>query len=255
MNKASYFWLEESDIPTGNGFILWGSAHKTVIVVIVLLIAFSLIVYERVNSRYKEVILQSIAVLLPLLEGLKISVLTVHGRMYIGHLPIHLCSIAIYIYPLIVFTRSEIIREIFSEISLITLLPAAVCAIVFPDWTMYPIINFYSLHSFIWHTLQIIFPILCLRIGWCKPNIRHIWRNHVFLIICAGIILIFDHVFNCNYWFLISPVRGTPLQYIYDRFGTGMYLPALAIIVTEVNVFMYGMLKIFYHNKSSEEGE
>ena len=65
------------------------------------------------------------------------------------------------------------------------------------------------------------------------------------MIICAGIILIFDHAYNCNYWFMIRPVRGTPLQFIYDRFGTGMYLPALAMTVTAVNVLMYGILKIF----------
>ncbi len=245
MNKASYFWLEERDILPGNGFTLWGSSHKTVIVVILFFIAVSIIAFERVKGRYKELIMRSLAVLLPLLEVLKIAVLSAHGRMDIGHLPIHLCSIAIYMYPVIAFTRSGIVRETFSEISMITLLPAAVCAIVFPDWSMYPIINFYSLHSFVWHTLQVIFPILCLSMGWCKPSIRHIWRNHVFMIICAGIILIFDHAYNCNYWFMIRPVRGTPLQFIYDRFGTGMYLPALAMTVTAVNVLMYGILKIF----------
>ncbi len=251
LDRSSYFWLEERDIPSGSGFISWGSAHKTVIIVIVLLIA-TIILFEKNRNRYGEIILKSIAVSLPLLEILKISVLRFHDRMDIGHLPIHLCSIAIYIYPLIVFTHSEKIREVLSEISMITLLPAAVCAIVFPDWTMYPIINFFSLHSFIWHMLQIIFPLLCLRIGWCKPSIRHIWKNLIFLIIFAGLILIFDHAYNCNYWFLMRPVSGTPLQIIYDRFGTKLYLPALAVIVTAVNIFMYGLLYIFYRNESKK---
>ena len=97
MNKASYFWLEERDILPGNGFTLWGSSHKMVIVVILFFIAVSIIAFERVKGRYKELIMRSLAVLLPLLEVLKIAVLSAHGRMDIGHLPIHLCSIAIYI--------------------------------------------------------------------------------------------------------------------------------------------------------------
>lgn len=254
MNKESYFWLEERDIPSGNGFTLWGNAHKVAIIVIVLIIVASIIMFERAR-RYREMMLRSIAVLLPILEILKISVLTVHERMDLGHLPIHLCSIAIYIYPLIVFTGSEKVRQIFSEISVITLLPAAVCAIAFPDWTMYPIINFYSLHSFIWHMLQIIFPILCLKIGWCKPSIKNIWKNLVFLIICAGMVLIFDHICNCNYWFLMRPVSGTPLQNIYDIFGKRLYLPALALIVITVNVLMYGAVMFFKPKAGREEGE
>ena len=89
MNKASYFWLEERDILPGNGFTLWGSSHKTVIVVILFFIAVSIIAFERVKGRYKELIMRSLAVLLPLLEVLKIAVLSAHGRMDIGHLPIH----------------------------------------------------------------------------------------------------------------------------------------------------------------------
>lgn len=251
MNKESYFWLEERDIAPGNGFILWGNAHKTTIIIIVLIIIAAMAAFDRAG-RKREMILRTIAVSLPFLEILKICILTVHDRMDLGHLPIHLCSIAIYIYPLIVFTKSEKVRQIFSEISVITLLPAAVCAIVFPDWIMYPIINFYSLHSFTWHTLQIIFPIFCLKIGWCKPCIRNIWKNLVFLIICAGMVLIFDHANNCNYWFLIRPVSSTPLQNIYDIFGKRLYLPALAVIVTIVNVLMYGIIKVFCRNESKE---
>ncbi len=235
------FWLEERDLPEGSGFQLWGGAHTAVMIIAALFLTVSVLLFLRSDERKRKIGLRVVAFLLPVLEAAKIIALTIVGRMGIGHLPLHLCSMAIYLYPVAVLTGNAQIRETLTEIGLITLLPAAVSAVVFPDWTMYPIWNFYSLHSFLWHTLQVLFPLLCLLNGWCRPSIRHLWRNTAFLIIGAVLIGWFDKRMSCNYWFLRWPAPGTPLQWLYDTFGKGGYLVSLLILATLVNLTVYGI--------------
>ncbi|MCR5676118.1 MAG: YwaF family protein [Lachnospiraceae bacterium] len=235
------FWLEERDLPEGSGFQPWGGEHLAVIAVVVLFLAVSLLLYRRPDEKKKKTVLYVVAFLLPALEVWKILMLTVSGCMGIGHLPLHLCSMAIYLYPVSVMTKTPGVRETLTEIGTVTLLPAALGAILFPDWTMYPILNFYSLHAFVWHTLQILFPLLCLLDGRCRPDIRHLWKNTVFLLAGGIPIGMFDRFTGCNYWFLLRPVSGTPLQWLYDLFGKNGYLLSLLILATLFNLAVYGV--------------
>ena len=86
--------------------------------------------------------------------------------------------------------------------------------------------------------------------GWCRPSIRHIWWNTVFLTGGALLIGLFDTLTSCNYWFLCRPVPDTPLQWLYDAFGEGGYPVSLLFVATIVNLGVYG---IYYLIKTCEE--
>ena len=247
------FWLEQRDLPQGSGFRLWGTEHVLAMLLITALIVAGAVLFRRQQERRRERILRVIALLLPALEILKITMLAVSGRMDIGHLPLHLCSMAIYLYPVAALTGRRCVRESLTEIGMITLLPAAVAAILFPDWTMYPVCNFYSLHAFVWHALQVLFPILCLQHGWCRPTIRHLWKNTLFSVVGGTIVGFFDHVTGCNYWFLLRPVPDTPLQILYDLDGATAYPFLLLLTATSINLMMYGILRIFRGDRRPTE--
>ncbi len=153
MMTGDYFWQEERDIPPGSGFNLFGVEHIIVLMVIAIVIIAFVFLFVKCNPKHRQFLISITAILLPILELLKSGMLISCERMDIGHLPLHLCSMAIYVYPVIAFLRDGKVREALTEISVITLLPAAISAIVFPDWTMYSIINFYSLHAFVWRLL------------------------------------------------------------------------------------------------------
>ena len=52
---------------------------------------------------------------------------------------------------------------------------------------------------------------------------------------------LFDWRMSCNYWFLKRPVDGTPLEWLFDSFGSAGYVVSLLIIATLVNLLAYGV--------------
>ena len=291
MNIWDYFWTEESDLPPGSGFPQMGPAHLLFLAVTLLLICLFLLWFRKMTPERKIVAVRVVALLLPLLEIWKLLLLKKSGHLGIGYLPLHLCSMTIYLYPVVAFlkgpkqkgnlsdeggeTDCEIrgegdekvgglrgedertvrgirgedetargLRAGLTEVAVITLLPAGFAALIFPDWTMYPIWNFYSLHSFAWHALQVVMPIMCLMLGWCKPRITHIWMNTLFLLGVGVVIYILDKHISCNYWFLLWPIKGTPLEWINNIVGARWYVPALLVFATIINLIMYGIMRI-----------
>ncbi len=240
MNQ-SLFWREETDLPPGSGYALFGTEHFLTLFFAALFICFCAAVFRRMNEKGRTLFLRITAVSLAGLDLLKILVLTGDGRMGIGHLPLHLCSMAVYLYPVIAFSRNRRVRGVLGEISACTLLPAGVSALLFPDWTMYPVISFMNLDGFVWHTLQVLLPLLLLLSGEIRPDIRHYWWNVAFLSALALPVWIFDSISGCNYWFLLRPVPGTPLETLFNAAGTVGYLPVLLITVSAVILAAYGI--------------
>lgn len=279
MDVWDFFWTEESDLPSGSGFPQMGPAHLIFLAVTLLLICLFLLWFKKMTPKGKVVAIRIVALLLPLLEIWKLLLLKRSGHLGIGYLPLHLCSMTIYLYPIIAFLRGPSdknltkqqsssdsesdpelkesaefksnnsvrgLRAALSEIAVITLFPAGFAALIFPDWTMYPIWNFYSLHSFIWHALQVVMPIMCLILGWCRPRVSHIWMNALFLLLVGGAIYILDKHISCNYFFLLWPIKDTPLEWTYNAFGTEWYVLSLLILATVINLIMYGIISIIY---------
>ena len=239
-----YFWAEESEIPSNVGYELLGSAHLTVLAVLLILIASVAVLGYRCSYKARRRMLLCLSVTLPVLEAIKICFLIRIGHMGVGYLPLHLCSMSIYLYPVIAFAGNDMLRKVLSEISVCTLMPAAVAALIFPDWTMYPMFSFMNIYAFVWHALQVLIPVLYLICGIAKPSVRHIWWNTLFLLATGGMIYCFDRVFSCNYWFLLWPVPGTPLVPMSELLGGRAYIPALILTATAVNLCMYGTLSV-----------
>ncbi|MCR4909015.1 MAG: YwaF family protein [Lachnospiraceae bacterium] len=208
----------------GEGFELFGRAHLTVIVVIIIVTASAV---KICTGSGRTRLLRATALLLPAVEILKIIFLIRQGSFGIGYLPLHLCSLSVFLYPLYVFLKPGKVKNFLGDFSCLVLLPAALGAILFPDWTMYPLLSVLSLSSFIWHTLQVILPVCILFTGEARPGFKSVWKCILFLLVLAVPVYLFDRHFSCNYWFLLSPVPG-PLKLLYDSFGYSLYLPALA---------------------------
>ena len=235
------FWLEETDIPEGSGFVLFGSEHLTAVALAIVFAVAAASVYRR-HEKTRKGILAAVSILLPLTEISKIIFLQRTGHFGIGHLPLHLCSLSIILYPLYSIIRPGRIREFLGDFSCLVLLPAGLGAILFPDWTMYPMISFMSLSSFAWHTLQITLPLCICAAGEVHPKLKNVFSCAVFLGMVTVPVYLFDRYFSCNYFFLLWPVPG-PLELVYERFGITGYLPALAILVVFIILITYGVIR------------
>lgn len=248
MFDFSQFWKEESEIRSGSGYDCFGAEHLTILIAIVLTICLLIAVYRQQETGRRIAWRKIIAVLLPAFEVYRDLVLTLTGNMSIGYLPLHFCSMSIYVFLIQAFSRSGRVQRVMAEISICTLMPAALSALIFPDWTFYPFLNFMSIHSYVWHSMQILYPLMLLTEKGNWPDLRHYWWNVAFCVTVFIPVWCFDKAFRCNYFFVNWPVEGTPLQMLYSTFGASGYIPSLfglvCAVILAVYIFFFAVGKI-----------
>ena len=141
---TQYFWLEREDLPAGIGFGLFTKQH----VFMLLLCAAVILLLVWLPDTHKRK-LPYMAAALAAGNLLRDIFLMQIGRMSAAYLPLHLCSFSIFIYLLHAFLHDGKWKNALGEIGLVTLLPGALCGVLFPNWADYPLWNFMSLHSFL----------------------------------------------------------------------------------------------------------
>ncbi len=199
-------------------------------------------------------ILRGIPLFMVGLEIFKDLFLVHVGRFGIGYLPLHICSIGIFVFLLREWgtwrTSKEAgsrrrplwqrVREAFGEIAFILIMPASFTALIFADWTVYyPVLNFMNIYSYIWHGLLILYPVVLWLTGEVSPSIRHIHYVLLFLCVVVPPIYAFDKHFGCNYFFVNWPVPGSPLSWLSSFMGNPGYLVGYALLTLAVILLMY----------------
>lgn len=235
-----YFWCSQFDIPKGMGYPLFGWQHILCLAVIALMITASCIGFMKLNRNHRDIVLKIIPVLLLCLECWKDILLALQGRFSVGFLPLHLCSMGIPLFLIQAYTDSAKWKAITGEISYCLIMPGAAFALVDPDWTeLYPMFNFFNLHSYLWHLLLILYPVLLLTGHYITPSIRHIHWNLLFVCCVVPPIYIFDKISDCNYFFVNWPPADTPLAFFAHYLGNPGYLAAYAFLLIIVLLVMY----------------
>ena len=240
MKMMEYFWKQQDDLPEGIGYGLFSTEHMISIVVVLALVVLAAILIRRFSEDKKVRICMAIPPIMLILEIFKDLYLVRVGHFGIGYLPLHICSIGIFVFLIREYVPSVKIKGIFGEIAYILIMPASVCALLFPDWAdLYPVWNFMNLYSYLWHGLLVLNPLLLKLEGKIKPTLRHIHYEIIFLLIVVPPILLFDRAFGCNYFFVNWPLRGTPLAFIADKFGMKYYLVGYGMLTLAVLIMVY----------------
>jgi uncharacterized membrane protein YwaF len=179
------------------------------------------------------------AVALIALEAAQDAYLLITGvEPVMEHLPLHLCSLGIFVNLYGAFSQSRLSAAL-REISLMLIAPGAVFALLFPDWTYMPLLSALSVIGFISHTLLVAVPLMMLRAGAVRPAVRHSWYPLAFLAVVSPPVFLFDRVFGYNYLFLRSPVEGTPLAWWAARLGEPGYLLGVLLMILALLALEY----------------
>lgn len=265
------FWLEYHDLPEGVGFGLHTPKHFLTLAVCALVIVLLCLWFGRLSWKKQEKALKFLPLLMLAGNLLRDVYLLIVGYMSIAYLPLHLCSSSIFAYLLYAFLPEEIPEEVkqkehltepdgsekqkarrhrlsafrtsLGEVSFVLLMPGSVTALIFPDWTNYPLFNFMCLHSFFWHTLIACYPMLLLISGRIHPTIKHLWYPFLYLAIITPPIALFDYKENCNYLFVHWPVQGTPLESLYNLMGS-CWRVGYAVLVFAVILVIYLVIEL-----------
>ncbi len=184
----------------------------------------------------------AVAALIVADELYKIITLLSIGLYTVNYLPLHLCSINIFLIVIHVFKPSKTLDNFLYSICV----PAALLAIFFPSWTRLPLGNFMHIHSFTVHILLALYPIMLTVGGEIKPQVKYIGKVLLLLVGMAIPVYIFNYIFDTNYMFLMSADKGNPL-YLFEQ-ALGNHLWGIPIILAPVLLVAYLPWEIYRKN-------
>ncbi|MCI1721743.1 MAG: YwaF family protein [Lachnospiraceae bacterium] len=229
------FFIYETELPDGIGFSAYGPVHLSFLAGILAAIFIILHFYNRSSRKTQRRIYLATASAALTMQVLMAVYFAAVGVNVIYSLPLHLCSLASYL----AFLHAVFNWDILGQSLFYPLMPGACCALLFPDWTRYPVFSFMSLEGFLIHAAVILYVCMRLADSTIAASWNRIWKPVLFLV-CWGIpVWIFDHVFFVNYGFLFEASYGSPLMGIQEKFGTTGYLAAYAGII-------FGFMLLFY---------
>ena len=229
----SLFWKIECMLPPNVGFTLFGRAHCICLVLCVITVLLLIRLHRSLSPAMRSRMRRVLASFLLAAELFKDGVILLQGQSLLGYLPLHLCSFSIFNDLLHAFSREQSrLRQFTGELGFLLFAPGAVCALCFPNWTSYPMLNFMNIHSFLWHTLILVYPLLLLREEDPPlPRFRHLGWALLFLIALACPVFLFDRVFDRNYLFLNTPQPGSPLILLEKVFGSSWRLAYAGFVI------------------------
>ena len=171
MSPMNTFFCVKETIPPGMGFSLFSSGHLIWLASIALVTVLAALLYRKSSDKTRFIIRLVISILLLADEAVKQILLFSTGQFNWDYLPLHLCSINIFIVLIHVITGSRYVAEALFALCL----PAAAAALLFCSWTMLPLLNLMTIHSFTVHALLFMYPVMLLAGGF-RPDVKKLVR-------------------------------------------------------------------------------
>lgn len=232
-----HFWDTVDTIGEGFGFTLFGSYHLGVLAGMVVLALVLTHFYRALGAAGRRHWRTVVAVLLLADELFKYFGLVVGDNFAPNYLPLHLCSINIFLIALHAWKRPRLLDSFLYFVCL----PAACAALLFPTWTSLPALNFMHLHSFSIHLLLALYPLTLTVSGDMDPQPRAFPRCCLLLALMAVPIYFFNLRFGTNFMFLMWADEGNPLK-LFERFGS--HLLGYPVLCSLVFVVMLLLLRL-----------
>lgn len=222
-----YFFTAKENLPCDMGFSLYDKYHINWLFVIMLFIIITSVRYKLMSIYKRQKFRLKFGVAILSTEVYYQTILIVTKQFNINYLPLHLCGLAIFISFFDAIHPDNIAREILYCLCM----PGAFMALLFPNWSIYPLFNFASINSFILHGLLITYPIMLIYSGEFTPDYKRLPKCILFLILLIIPMYIFNKVYNTNFLFLNTPSEGSPLVIFENWFGNPGYIFGMFIML------------------------
>lgn len=208
--------------------------HLIITAVFVAIIVAAMFVYRKLDEPNRRKFLNVMAVLLIADELWKHIGCFATGQWEWEFLPLHLCSINIFVCVWHTLKRDNLSAEILYALCV----PGAALALLMPTWTNLPYWNFMSLHSNSVHVLLEMYPLLLLAGGF-KPSIKRLPK--VFLVLLCECVPIFvlNKFLDTNFFFLNGTENNPVLEILASIFGENLYFLGMPFLLVAVWAAMY----------------
>ena len=235
----NYFLDTTETVPSGVGFSLYDGIHLAWIAFFIIVVVANCVLYRRLDIFGRCKWRKIVAGLIVLDEIFKMVMLTIGGRYNLSYLPLHLCSINIFIIAYHVWKPNRTIGAFLYTVCI----PGALAAILFPSWTSLPFGNFMHLHSFTVHILLALYPIVLAVNGELNLSVKNIPKCLLLLGGMAIPIYLLNLLMDTNFMFLMSADEGNPL-YLFEQMW-GNHLLGFPVIIVGILIVMYAPIVIF----------
>ncbi len=227
------FFLTKETIPEGVGFSTFGLTHLLWLLAFAVILTASIIVYKKLDANGKNKMRIILGALVFASEMIKNIVAIAIGDFGVGHLPFHLCGISVVLISFDTVKPTKIVRYFLYYLGI----PGALLALLFPNWTVLPCLNFFHIHSFTIHMLLVIYPLILIAGGEFLPDIKAMAKC-ILLLICLAIPIYFINLLcDTNFMFLMEPETGNPLG-LFEKY-LGSHLWGFPVLLPIVMFIMY----------------
>ena len=233
-NMNSFFVLDKGLFPDfgferfGFGHFLWLFAGGSGLVL-------GCFAYRKALPERRPGLRQLTAGLALALELWRAGLLLSRGLYDLGRLPLHLCSLSIYLC----FFHALTGRPGLGQFLYAFTLPGAAFALLFPDWAGQPLFGFVTVSSFLLHFLLVLYPLMQVAAGELRPELRRLPGCIGRMLLLALPVYGLNKLWNTNYMFLNLPPAGSPLA-LFAFLGNPGYLLGYLPLALGVWALLYG---------------
>jgi len=238
------YWLETADtIIDGVGFNYFDGTHLFWLALFIVFALYMSLYYRKSNEHQRLKIRKIMALSIILDEILKIIVLSIGGNYGVEYLPLHLCSINIFIIAYHVYKPNKMLDNFLYAVCI----PGALAALLAPTWIELPMTSLMHIHSFTIHILLATYPIMLVAGNDIVPNIKEFPKCIIFTLLLFIPIYFVNTYFDTNFMFLMYAEAGNPLKWFEDVFG--WHLLGVPVIEGIVVIILYTPFYLFRKRK------
>ncbi len=246
MNKFFDFAVNQQP---GAGFGRFSRPHLLLLLAVLLLLWLAFF-FCRKRPGPGRFLLRLSPWLLLLTELGRAALLLALGLYDRGRLPLHLCTLSVYLYFIHMLRPGRTLGQFIYAFSL----PGAAFALLFPDWADYPLWHFVSLSSFLLHFLLLLYPVTALALGDIRADIRRLPGCAALMLALALPVLALNRLLGTNYMFLSWPPPGTPLD-LFAPLGRPGYLLGFVPLVLAVWALLYSGQLMHFREKVQDPSD
>ncbi len=235
----SEFWytvytMQEKYGEDYQSFTLFGPLHLFWLILALCICVICSIINRRLSEKGKSRFLRIIMALLLAEEITRQTVTLVTGQWQPEMMPLHMCSINIFVCLWYVIHPNKLAGNILYALCL----PGAVIALFSPTWLALPITNLFHILSEALHILLTLFPVLLLGGGF-RPEPRMLPKVFLCLLGACTVIYPLNKALGTNFFFLNDPDGNIITKVCSSIFGERFYIVGMVIILAVMWVVLY----------------
>ena len=228
-----YFFETKDTIEKGVGFEPFDATHIFWLVLMVVLAVVGCMVYKKLDEKRRCTFRRVLAALIVADELYKIIGLLAIGKYTAGYLPLHLCSINIFIIAIHAFKPYRILDNFLYTVCI----PSSLAALLLPNWTKLPLLNFMHIHSSTVHILLLLYPLILTLCEDMKPRFRDLPKSLGLLLGLAIPVYGINVWLGKNFMFLSNPGGVAPLVFFEKLWGNHLY--GYPVLIAAIVAVMY----------------